>query len=95
MSQEGWAQRFELYWRGVEIANAYNELRDVDEQKKRFEIENQKLEAIGRQQHPQDNTFFKALERGLPPCGGIAVGLERLFMAAQGISRIKELSYFD
>lgn len=79
INERGWADRFEFYWHGVEIANAFNELTDVHEQRERF-MKDQKLRVqYGRTPLEIDEDFMTALERGLPPSGGIALGMDRLF----------------
>jgi len=70
------AKRFELYVNGLELANRYHELSDVDEQKKRFEQQSQKH----KEQRPLDERFIAALEQGLPDCSGVAIGLDRVLM---------------
>lgn len=91
-STEGWAQRFEVYWKGLELANAFYELNDPEEQRRRFHQDNNqkiknKLEVI-----PLDEDFLVKLETGLPPCAGIALGLERLFMALFDLQSIHDLT---
>ncbi len=70
------AKRFELYVNGLELANGYQELTDVVEQKKRFTEELQKH----RENRGIDEHFLKALENGLPECAGVALGLDRMLM---------------
>ena len=90
----GWADRFEFYWRGIEIGNAFNELLDPVEQRKRFKEEMALREQMGRTKVPIDEEFMEALERGIPPCAGMAVGLERLFLACQDIDELEKLRLF-
>ncbi|MCB0368497.1 MAG: EF-P lysine aminoacylase GenX [Bdellovibrionales bacterium] len=87
----GWAERFEVYWQGLEIANAFFELNDPTEQKKRFEIDNQLKLKNNLEEIQIDEDFLFKLNQGLPPCSGIALGLERLFMALFGITNIHDL----
>lgn len=94
INPRGWADRFELYWRGFEIANAYFELNDPVEQKRRCLADLSQRQKLGRQELALDPGFFAALESGLPPSAGIALGVERLFMAARGLARIQDLSPF-
>lgn len=94
VNERGWADRFELYWRGFEIANAYFELNDPVEQRRRSAHDLAERERTGRAPVPLDEGFFAALEAGMPPSAGIALGAERLFMAARGIQDIGELSPF-
>lgn len=91
---DGWAERFELYWKGLEIANAFHELNDPRVQKARMKEDLAKKRAVGRSAVRLDREFFRALEAGLPPSSGIAVGLERLFMAATGLSDLAEVRLF-
>lgn len=95
LTPDGWADRFELYWRGLEIANAFNELNDPDEQESRMVREQKLRQDLGRADVPIDQEFLKGLRAGLPPTGGIALGLERLFMAANRIQNIDEVRAFS
>ena len=83
LNQRGWCERFELYWRGVELGNAFLEVNDPRDNEKRFGQEEDLRKNKGRKTAPQDQAFFNALKRGLPPSAGIAVGLDRLFQAVQ------------
>jgi lysyl-tRNA synthetase class 2 len=78
------AERWELYLDGVEIANAYSELTDPVEQRERFERCARFRRAAGRAVYPLDEAFLQALEQGLPECGGIALGVDRLLMVLLG-----------
>ncbi|NQV41120.1 MAG: EF-P lysine aminoacylase GenX [Candidatus Marinimicrobia bacterium] len=84
-----WAERFELYIRGIEIGNAFSELTDSEEQQKRFEDANQERTALGYPPHPVDDDFIRAVGK-MSPTGGIAIGVERLLMALTGASDIRE-----
>lgn len=94
MTKDGWADRFEFYWNGLEIANAFHELNDPAEQRHRNESDNRERVLMGKNALPIDQKFMAALESGMPPSGGIALGLERLFMAAWGISDLRDLRSF-
>jgi len=74
------ARRFEIYYRGIELANGFDELTNAIEQRSRFEIENQKRIELGKEALPIDEEFLEALERGIPECCGVAVGFDRLMM---------------
>lgn len=74
------AERWEVYIGGLEIANAYSELIDAVEQRKRFEAAALERANDGRDVYPMDERFMQALEQGLPDCGGIALGVDRLIM---------------
>lgn len=85
------AERFELYAGGLELANGYQELVDVSEQHRRFEADNRKREALGKEVLEPDPALIAALERGLPDCAGVAVGMDRLLMLATGVDDIRRL----
>ena len=84
-----WAERFELYIRGIEIGNAFSELTDSEEQLKRFEDANRERETLGYPPHPIDSDFIEAVGK-MPPTGGIALGVERLLMALTGETDIRQ-----
>lgn len=88
------AERFELYYRGIELANGYHELSDAQEQRRRFEAVNAARQADGRPALPLPQGFLAALERGLPDCTGVALGFDRLAMLAAGSSSIDEVVAF-
>lgn len=94
LTDDGWADRFELYWRGLEIANAFHELNDVTEQRKRFLEAQSKKQELGKKAVPVDEEFMRALEWGMPPSAGIALGMDRLFMAVTGIKDIRDTRLF-
>lgn len=95
LDAEGWADRFEFYWQGLEIANAFNEVNDADEQKQRWLDELEERRRIGTGELPMDQDLIEALKKGIPPTGGIAMGVERLYMACAGVRDIKELRLFS
>jgi elongation factor P--(R)-beta-lysine ligase len=76
------AARFELFAGGVELGNGFAELTDAAEQRRRFETERSARRRNGRHVPPLDEAFLAALERGLPECAGVAVGLDRLVAVA-------------
>jgi lysyl-tRNA synthetase class 2 len=86
-----WAERFELYVCGIELANAFSELTDAKEQRARFIEEMDIKEKLYGERYPIDEEFLAALERGLPESGGIALGVDRLVMLACGASSIDEV----
>lgn len=94
ISSEGWAERMELYWRGLEIANGFHELNDPQLQRERGERDLQEAARLGRPKIAMDEDFIAALERGMAPGVGMALGMERLFMATQGIGDIRQLKAF-
>ena len=88
-------QRFEVYVDGMELANGYCELTDAQEQRRRFEQDNQRRHERGQVQRPPDEYLLAALEHGLPDCSGVALGIDRLLMLATGKSSIQEVLAFD
>ena len=88
------AERWELYLGGLEIANAFSELTDPDEQRRRFETCALERAADGAEVYPLDRAFLAALEKGLPPCGGIALGVDRLLMVLTGTTDIGKVMAF-
>jgi len=83
--------RFELFIKGVECANAYDELTDADEQDRRFIKCNEERLHMGKEAHPTDETFFKAMHRAMPPASGIALGLDRIIMLLAGEDDIRKV----
>ncbi|MBF7979592.1 MULTISPECIES: elongation factor P--(R)-beta-lysine ligase [Rahnella] len=88
------AERFEVYYKGIELANGFRELTDGREQRQRFEQDNRKRAARGLPQHPIDNNLLDALEHGMPECSGVALGVDRLIMIALGASSLSEVLAF-
>lgn len=84
------AERFEVYYRGIELANGYHELGDPVEQRFRFSEANRLRAALGEKTLPPDEFFLRALEKGLPDCSGVAVGFDRLMMLRQNRDRIED-----
>jgi lysyl-tRNA synthetase class 2 len=76
------ASRFELYFRGVELANGYHELLDAKEQRARFDADLREREKLNLPGVPIDEQLLAAIEHGLPDCSGVALGLDRLIMLA-------------
>ena len=76
------AERFELYIAGVELCNGFTELNDPLEQRARFEEDLDRRRAMGLSPYPLPERFLAALEQGMPPSGGVALGLDRLLMLA-------------
>ena len=89
------AARFELFSRGVELANGYLELLDATEQAERFEAENSLRQSQGRTRVPIDPAFLSALRHGLPECAGVALGLDRLLMLRLGVDDIDQVLSFS
>lgn len=85
--------RFEIYYRGIELANGYDELTDPIEQKQRLEKENAKRLSIGKTLLPMDEDFIRALEIGIPDCCGVAVGFDRLMQLRHNTKNISEVIF--
>jgi len=85
------AERFEVYVCGLELANAFGELTDPAEQRRRFLADQAKKRALYGVTSPIDEDFLAALDRGLPECAGIALGFDRLVMLATGAADIEEV----
>jgi len=88
------AERFELYLGTQELANGYHELTDATEQRARFVRDNARRRTRGLAEVPLDENLLKALERGMPNCAGVALGIERLLMAMLGADDIREVLAF-
>ncbi|MCE2440714.1 MAG: EF-P lysine aminoacylase GenX [Candidatus Latescibacteria bacterium] len=87
----GIAERFELYVSGVELANAFTELNNPAEQRARLEEEAAQRQHTGRPAYPIDEQFLGALEAGMPPAGGIALGIDRLLMVLTDARHIRDV----
>ncbi|MBN1757207.1 MAG: EF-P lysine aminoacylase GenX [Chitinispirillaceae bacterium] len=90
------ARRFEVYGGGMELANGFEELADSTENRRRMNLENMLRNRCGKPEVPLDECFLAALNEGggLPPCSGVAVGLDRVFMCRLGVSAITEVVSF-
>ena len=88
------AERFELYVDGVELANGYHELLDADELAARNDSVNEQRSNDGEKKLPSNSRLLSAMRSGLPACAGVAVGVDRLLMVAQGCQRIDEVIAF-
>ena len=88
------AERFEVYVRGVELANGFHELADAAEQRRRSEADNARRRVAGFAEMPIDERLLAALAAGLPDCCGVALGVDRLVMLATGATRIDEVIAF-
>ena len=88
------ADRFEVYFKGIELANGFHELDNPKEQLKRFESDNAKRIEMGLSPQPIDHNLIAALESGLPECAGVALGIDRLIMLAIGCDHIDQVTAF-
>ncbi|WP_412970890.1 elongation factor P--(R)-beta-lysine ligase [Glaciecola sp. MF2-115] len=87
--------RFEFYYQGIELANGFEELSNSEEQKARFQVDNDVRARQGKAIKPIDEKFLSALDNGLPHCAGVALGIDRLIMLALDKKHISEVISFD
>ncbi len=88
------AERFEVYFKGIELANGFHELDNPKEQLARFEQDNAKRTEMGLTPQPIDHHLIAALEAGLPDCAGVALGVDRLIILALGCEHIDQVTAF-
>ncbi len=84
LTSEGWADRFEFYWNGIEIANAYHEENNPETIVSIVQSEMAKRVKAGKTPITQDTSFLEMMKRGFPPSAGIALGLDRLYISLKG-----------
>ena len=87
-------EHFDLILGGVEIAPAYSELTDPDEQRARFDLQTELKKGGEEETHPYDREFIVALEHGMPPAGGLGLGIDRLFMVLTDAPSLREVILF-
>ena len=94
---EGWASRFELFWKGMELANAFDEVMDSKEQGLRFQEDRLKRRRRKKQDVPPSYGLLEDMQAGMPPASGVALGLERLFLAFKNLNDISfvKVDFFD
>ena len=88
------ADRFEVYFGAIELANGFVELTDANEQKSRFESDIEKRKSSGLKHYTIDDALIEALNSGMPPAAGVALGLERLLMIEAGADDIRSIITF-
>lgn len=93
--KENKAERFEVYYQGLELANGFHELSDASLQQARFEQDNAHRRKLGLPERALDQHFLQALEQGLPACSGVALGVDRLLALAFSSSDISSVMAFD
>jgi lysyl-tRNA synthetase class 2 len=93
-SQEGVVERWEAFAGGMEIANSFTELNDPDEQRRRFEQQAAEVARGDEEAQPFDEAFVEALEQGMPPTGGVGLGIDRLVMMFTGAKTLREVLLF-
>ncbi len=89
------SMRFELYYKGLELANGFCELTDAEKQENRFIKENKTRKKAGKTILPIDQLFLDAMRAGMPNCAGVALGFERIVMLALGINDIDKVMAFS
>ena len=93
-SAEGLVERWEAFVAGFEIANAFTELNDPDEQRRRFEQQTEELRRGDEEAQPFDESYLQALEYGMPPTAGVGLGIDRLVMLLTGARTVREVVLF-
>jgi len=93
-SAEGLVERWEAFCGGFEIANAFSELNDPDEQRRRFEQQAEELRRGDPEAQPFDESYIQALEYGMPPTAGVGLGIDRLVMLLTGAKTLREVLLF-
>jgi len=93
-TEGGFVERWEAFAGGIEIANAFTELNDPDEQRRRFEQQLEELRRGDEDAQPFDEAFVEALEQGMPPTGGVGLGIDRLVMVLAGARTLREVVLF-
>jgi lysyl-tRNA synthetase class 2 len=89
-----WVERFQPILVGIEMGNAFSELADPSEQRRRFQLQTEQREGGDEETHPMDEDFVHALEYGMPPTGGLGIGLDRLIMLLAGEESLREIILF-
>lgn len=94
-NDQRYAERFEIYLNGLEICNGFSELIDPDEQLSRLKQEQDLRKKLGKEYYDIDKKFIKALQKGMPESGGVALGVDRLVMLFTGAKSIKDINPFN
>ncbi len=94
INAEGWANRFELFWKSIELANAFDEVFIKKEQHQCFQSDLQKRHKNKKQEVPMDHDLLNEMEQGMPPASGIALGLDRLFLIFKQLKDIEQIRLF-
>ena len=90
----GLTEHFDLVAAGIELVTAFSELTDPDEQRAKFELQQQMKEVLSDEVHPFDEDFLRALEHGMPPAGGLGMGIDRLLLLLMDAKNLRDLIMF-
>jgi lysyl-tRNA synthetase class 2 len=90
----GLTEHFDLVAAGVELVTAFSELTDPIEQRAKFELQQQMKATLGDEVHPFDEDFLRALEHGMPPVGGLGMGVDRLLLLLTDAPSLRDLIMF-
>ena len=94
LSDPAFVERFEIYAAGMEIGNAYTELNDPQEQRRRFEMQRDARAAGDEEAHQMDEDYLRAMSYGMPPTGGEGIGIDRLTMLLTNSKSIRDVILF-
>ena len=94
VDEPDWVERFEFYLGGFEVGNAFSELNDPEEQRRRFAMQEGERDRGDEEAHPIDEDYVRALGYGLPPTAGEGIGIDRLTMVLTGSKSIRDVILF-
>ena len=93
-TNNGFIDRFQLVIGGLEIANGFSELNDPIDQRERYELQEKKRAGGEKETSPSDEEYLEAMEYGMPPAGGIGIGIDRLTMLLTNTHNIRDVILF-
>jgi lysyl-tRNA synthetase class 2 len=92
--EPAWTERWEIYIGQMEISNGFSELNDPEDQRRRFEAQLKERERGDEEAHQMDEDYIRALSYGMPPAGGVGVGIDRLTMLLTNSQSIRDVILF-